>query len=69
MAIMMALGMKGSTLVGILFVTIISWIPTCGNQAAWLGACSDTPGGEARLDNVSGFLTRLLSSGQASLRA
>ncbi|GAB4815302.1 hypothetical protein N2152v2_002348 [Parachlorella kessleri] len=51
MAIMMALGMKGSTLVGILFVTIISWIPACGNKAAWLGACSDTPGGEARLDN------------------
>ncbi len=39
---------RGSLFLGIAFITIISWIP--GSPVSYLGAGSDIPGGEARLN-------------------
>lgn len=49
MAVLLAKNLKGALMVGILFVTFISWIPSSGNHAAYLGS-SAGPGGQERLD-------------------
>lgn len=46
MVLLMMRGTKASILIGILFVTFISWIPN--HKASFLDAGSDIPGGEAR---------------------
>eukprot|EP01023_Acetabularia_acetabulum_P020667 TRINITY_DN207_c0_g1_i14.p1 TRINITY_DN207_c0_g1~~TRINITY_DN207_c0_g1_i14.p1 ORF type:complete len:563 (+),score=126.84 TRINITY_DN207_c0_g1_i14:182-1870(+) len=48
MAILMVRGVKGAVMIGIIFVTVIAWIP--GHGASYLGADSAIPGGEARRD-------------------
>ncbi len=45
MAVLLFAGVKGSLVIGILFVTIISWIP--GHSASFLGAGSAVGGGYA----------------------
>lgn len=42
---------KGALIIGVAFVTIISWIP--GHGASYLGAGSPIPGGEIRMDTFS----------------
>ena len=49
MAVLLAKNVRGALMVGILFVTFISWIPSHTNHAAYLGS-SAGPGGEARLE-------------------
>ncbi|KAG2430674.1 hypothetical protein HYH02_013671 [Chlamydomonas schloesseri] len=48
MVLLMARGFRGAIMVAILFVTFISWIPDHG--ASYLGASSQIPGGQERLD-------------------
>ncbi|PRW05836.1 Adenine guanine permease AZG1 [Chlorella sorokiniana] len=48
MCILLYTGIKGSLIIGIAFVTIISWIP--GHGASYLGSSSPIPGGEQRMD-------------------
>ncbi|PSC75740.1 Adenine guanine permease AZG1 [Micractinium conductrix] len=48
MAILLYMGVKGALIVGITFVTVISWIP--GHGATYLGASSPIPGGQARME-------------------
>ncbi|KAG2438485.1 hypothetical protein HXX76_005038 [Chlamydomonas incerta] len=48
MVLLMARGFRGAIMVAILFVTFISWIPDQG--ASYLGASSQIPGGQERLD-------------------
>lgn len=50
MAILMAKNIKGAMIIGILFATIISWIPTSTNQAAYIGKYSPVPGAQRRMD-------------------
>ncbi|KAK9811846.1 hypothetical protein WJX72_011125 [[Myrmecia] bisecta] len=45
--ILMSRSVKGSIMCGILFVTIVAWIPN--TKASYLGANTSIPGGEARL--------------------
>ena len=47
-ALLLYIGVKGALIIGIFFVTVISWIP--GHAATYLGPSSSIPGGEARLD-------------------
>ncbi|KDD74620.1 hypothetical protein H632_c1178p0, partial [Helicosporidium sp. ATCC 50920] len=49
MAVLMARKVRGSLLLGILFVTFVSWIPTASNYAAYLGDGAGV-GGAARLE-------------------
>lgn len=49
MAVLLAKNVKGALMVGIVFVTVISWIPTSGNHAAYLGSSAGAAG-EDRLD-------------------
>lgn len=42
MTILMSRNFRGAIIVGILFVTIIAWIP--GHAASYLGKTSDLPG-------------------------
>ena len=42
---------KGALIIGVAFVTIVSWIP--GHGASYLGAGSPIPGGEIRMDTFS----------------
>ncbi|KAL6779278.1 hypothetical protein ACKKBG_A11660 [Auxenochlorella protothecoides x Auxenochlorella symbiontica] len=46
-ALCLYVGVKGALIIGIAFVTVISWIP--GHAATYLGSTSAIPGGEARL--------------------
>ena len=46
MAVLMYMGVKGSLIIGIAFITVISWIP--GHSASYLGSDSPIPGGEQR---------------------
>ncbi|KAI3428804.1 hypothetical protein D9Q98_007621 [Chlorella vulgaris] len=48
MCILLYMGVKGSLILGIFFVTIISWIP--GHSASYLGASSPISGGQQRLE-------------------
>ena len=48
MAFLAASSVRGALFIGIVFVTVISWIP--GHGASYLGADSSTPGGAQRLD-------------------
>lgn len=48
MVLLMARGFRGAIMIAILFVTFISWIPD--HEASYLGASSQVPGGQARLD-------------------
>jgi adenine/guanine/hypoxanthine permease len=49
MAVLMAKNVKGSMIIGILFATIISWIPTPGNMAAYIGDYTSVPGAKLRM--------------------
>ena len=42
MAILMAKGVRGSMIIGICFITFISWIPTDSNEARYLQKTGDT---------------------------
>jgi len=50
MVILMAKEVKGAMIIGILFATFISWIPTPSNQAAYIGQYSTVPGAQRRYD-------------------
>ena len=50
MVVLMAKNVKGAMMLGILFCTIISWIPTPSNAAAYIGDYSTVPGAKARTD-------------------
>ncbi len=51
MSLLTAWRVKGALIIGVAFVTIISWIP--GHAASYLGAGSPIPGGEIRMDTFS----------------
>lgn len=51
MSLLTAWRVKGALIIGVAFVTIISWIP--GHGASYLGAGSPIPGGEIRMDTFS----------------
>jgi adenine/guanine/hypoxanthine permease len=42
MAVLMSRSFKGSIITGIIFVTVIAWIP--GHAASYLGSASPIPG-------------------------
>ncbi|GAB4814177.1 hypothetical protein N2152v2_001223 [Parachlorella kessleri] len=48
MALLLFAGVKGALVIGILFVTVISWIPN--HSASYLGSASAIEGGETRLE-------------------
>jgi AGZA family xanthine/uracil permease-like MFS transporter len=48
MVLCMGRNIRGAIMIGILFVTFISWIPN--HQASYLGGLSQFPGGDTRLD-------------------
>lgn len=48
MAVLMVKRIPGAIMVGILFTTFISWIPN--TEASYLGASSQIPGGEQRME-------------------
>ncbi|KAG7667637.1 hypothetical protein Ndes2526A_g01967 [Nannochloris sp. 'desiccata'] len=50
MAVLMAKNVKGAMIIGILFATIISWIPTSGNMAAYIGDYTSVPGAKLRME-------------------
>eukprot|EP00197_Chlamydomonas_leiostraca_P014441 CAMPEP_0202858862 /NCGR_PEP_ID=MMETSP1391-20130828/1213_1 /ASSEMBLY_ACC=CAM_ASM_000867 /TAXON_ID=1034604 /ORGANISM="Chlamydomonas leiostraca, Strain SAG 11-49" /LENGTH=583 /DNA_ID=CAMNT_0049537827 /DNA_START=90 /DNA_END=1841 /DNA_ORIENTATION=+ len=48
MVLLMGRDFRGAILIGIVFVTVVSWIP--GHEATYLGTTSQIPGGEERMD-------------------
>eukprot|EP01025_Chloroclados_australasicus_P067210 TRINITY_DN9294_c0_g2_i1.p1 TRINITY_DN9294_c0_g2~~TRINITY_DN9294_c0_g2_i1.p1 ORF type:complete len:561 (-),score=55.61 TRINITY_DN9294_c0_g2_i1:267-1949(-) len=48
MALLMVRGVKGAVMIGIIFVTVIAWIPD--HAASYLGDNASIPGGEERLE-------------------
>ena len=46
MAVLMYMGVKGSLIIGIAFITVVSWIP--GHAASYLGSGSPIPGAPPR---------------------
>jgi AGZA family xanthine/uracil permease-like MFS transporter len=50
MVVLMAKNVKGAMIIGILFATIISWIPTSSNMAAYIGDYTPVPGAKIRMD-------------------
>lgn len=55
---------QGSIMIGIVFVTVIAWIP--GHAASYFGAGSSYAGGQARLDNFK-QIVRAPSVGKTGL--
>lgn len=47
-AVLMSKRVKGSIMAGIVFATVVSWIP--GHGASYLGPNAEIPGGEARME-------------------
>ncbi len=50
MVVIMMRDGKAAILIGILFITFISWIPTCDNGATYFTSCSSIPGGQERYE-------------------
>lgn len=63
MVVCMAMKVRASILIGILWITLISWIPTSGNKATYFTGNSYIPGGEARYQ----YFLKVGSANSASL--
>ena len=49
MTLLLAKNVKGAMIIGILFATFVSWIPTSSNMAAYIGDYSPLPGAQQRM--------------------
>jgi adenine/guanine/hypoxanthine permease len=50
MVALMAKQVKGALMIGIIFGTVIAWIPTSGNMAAYIGKYTSVPGAVRRME-------------------